>query len=98
MICSVFVDDITNLRDHEHFRYLIEDELKARDVIDPKNPKAEPRRNPSFVAKIVGTRWVAKIPFESLMSLPHSLFKNHTFTEYTTRTCLLLPGNSFQNP
>lgn len=58
MTFSVFVDDVANLRDHELFRHLIEDELKAREVIDPKNPKAEPRRNPSFVAKIVATRWV----------------------------------------
>ncbi|KAF9478819.1 hypothetical protein BDN70DRAFT_879530 [Pholiota conissans] len=50
--CDVYIDDISDLRDPETFRFLIERELQAR--ADPS--RTEVRRNPSYVAKSVATR------------------------------------------
>jgi hypothetical protein len=51
---AVYIDDISNLRDPDIFRSLIEHELQAR--TEPS--RTDPRRNPSYVAKLIATRYV----------------------------------------
>lgn len=51
---TAYIDDIASLRDPELFRYSIEAELKAR--ADPE--RIDPRRNPSYVAKVVADKYV----------------------------------------
>ena len=57
MSTEVYVDDIDNLREADFFNDLIEAELVARNAPD----RANIQRNPSYVAKVVATRYV---PFE----------------------------------
>jgi len=61
----VYVDDIANLRDPELFHHIIEAELQAR------NPPAREnvRKNPSYVAKVVSTRYVPLLMMKRVCSL-----------------------------
>ncbi|KAF9010573.1 hypothetical protein BDQ17DRAFT_1346459 [Cyathus striatus] len=52
--CDVFLDQIADLRDNDLFRQLIQGEMNARTMRDPKKP--DPRHKPEYVAQMVGMR------------------------------------------
>jgi len=59
-----YLDDIANLRDPDLFRYIIEAELQAR-----TRPGSETRRNPTYVAKVIGTRSVLDLVSLSFLNI-----------------------------
>lgn len=69
---KVYVDDIANLREAEFFHHIIEAELVARKATNRENI----RKNPSYVAKVVATRYV---PFSRIYALgyPSMFFRLH---------------------
>lgn len=77
-----YLDDIANLRDPDLFRYIIEAELQAR-----TQPGSETRRNPTYVAKVVGTRSVLDFVSFSFLNM---------LTEYTMRIYLLQHGRWYK--
>jgi hypothetical protein len=54
---QVYVDDIAHLREADFFYHLIEAELVSRNHPSRENI----RKNPSYVAKVVATRYVSFI-------------------------------------
>lgn len=72
MSTEVYVDDIDNLREADFFYDFIEAELLARNAPD----RANIQRNPSYVAKVVATRYV---PFsgEHVLDYPSMPFRLH---------------------
>jgi hypothetical protein len=69
---KVYVDDISELREADFFYHIIEAELAARNAPN----RANIRRNPSYVAKVVATRYV---PFsrEHVLDYPCMFFRLH---------------------
>ena len=67
-----YVDDIVNLQDPELFRHLIESELEDR----KKPGRTDIRKNPSYVAKVVGTRWILNLLILSRCALKPADLQN----------------------
>lgn len=69
---KVYVDDIANLRGADFFYHIIEAELVARNA-----PNRETiRKNPSYVAKVVATRYVP-VSREHELDYPSMLLRLH---------------------
>lgn len=86
-VCADALDDITDLQDPDLFYAIIEQEIQARAPQTEKDKDTiDAARNPSFVAKLVGDRFV--IDYRRL-SDPYYLF-----TEFTMHIYLHLAGDS----